>query len=221
MSSARQLAAECVQKAQEKYKRNYDKTAVSITLRTGQWVLVRFPQDEQGKNRKLSRPWHGPYRVTSIRDPDVSVAKVYFPQDSVIQVHQSRVKSCPPDFPAGFYWYGGKRRGPGRPPKWVSALLNQEESEPKNNIGEEKDSTDGAVDDLIRMHDSTEVARSQPKVPGSAESHKTVKPQKTVKWKEPIETVTRIEPQNTVTSTRPAPRYNLRNQSRHRSGRTQ
>ena len=26
----------------------------------GDWVLVYFAQDETGKNRKLSQPWHGP-----------------------------------------------------------------------------------------------------------------------------------------------------------------
>ena len=25
---------------------------------------------------------------------------------------------------SGFYWYGGRRRGPGRPPRWVSEVLN-------------------------------------------------------------------------------------------------
>ena len=50
--------------------------------------------------------------------------KVYYPQDSTLQVHQSRVCSCPTGFPAGFYWYGRKRRGPGHPPKWVDRLLH-------------------------------------------------------------------------------------------------
>ena len=36
-------------------------------------------------------------------DPDVCAIKVYFPQDDEIKVHQSRVKSCPPNFPAEFY----------------------------------------------------------------------------------------------------------------------
>ena len=34
-----------------------------------------------------------------------------------------RVKHCPTDFPAGFYWYGGKQRGQGKIPKWVELLL--------------------------------------------------------------------------------------------------
>ena len=51
------------------------------------------------------------------------VINVYFPQDGQIRVHQSRVCLCPQDFPAGYYWYGGKRKGPGCPPKWVDRLL--------------------------------------------------------------------------------------------------
>jgi len=51
---------------------------------------------------------------------DVSVSKVYYPQDGRIQVHQLCIKL---NFPAGFYWYGGKRRRPGRSPKWVEQFL--------------------------------------------------------------------------------------------------
>ena len=83
----------------------------------GDWVLVKFPQDEAGWNRKLSRPWHGPYWIVDRRDRDVTVVKVYALQDGQIQVHQSRVSLCSPGFPAGFFWYGGKRSNPGRPPK--------------------------------------------------------------------------------------------------------
>ena len=125
LTSARELAVANLQNAQKRYKRNYDRRCTRPPLRwkIGQWGMVYFPQDDSGANRKLSRPWHGPYRVTSVDDPDLSLLKVYFPQDQPLQVHQSRVKPCPPNFPGGFYWYGGKRRGPGRPPKWVSTIL--------------------------------------------------------------------------------------------------
>ena len=43
----------------------------------GDWVLVKFPAEEPGRMRKLSRPWHGPYRITNTRGPDVDVIKVY------------------------------------------------------------------------------------------------------------------------------------------------
>ena len=45
--------------------------------------------------------------------------KVYFPQETRVKVHQNHVKLCPDGFLAGFYWYISKRKGPGRPLKWV------------------------------------------------------------------------------------------------------
>ena len=125
LSSARELAAESISKVQQRYKSFYDCKATEKDYHIGDWVLVRFPQDETGKQRKLSRPWHGPYRIMSRDDPDVSVSKVYFPQEGAIQVHQSRVCPCPSEFPAGYFWYGSKRRGPGRPPKWTEALMQR------------------------------------------------------------------------------------------------
>ncbi len=126
LSSARELAVQSIENAQKKYKFYHDKTASPESYSVGDLVLVRFPQDESGPQRKLSRPRHGPYRITALNDPDVTVVKVYFPQEKQIQVHQSRVQLCPPDLPAGFYWYGNKRHGPGRPPKWVDKLLDED-----------------------------------------------------------------------------------------------
>ena len=88
------LAASSIRATQKKYKRHYDKKARSVPFRLGDWVLVRFPQEESGKQRKLSRPWHGPYRIIAKNDPDVTMVKVYFPEEGQIQVHQSRVCSC-------------------------------------------------------------------------------------------------------------------------------
>ena len=61
LSSARELAMKNNQKAQKKNQRLYDRKAMEKPLRVGDWVLVRFPYEETGKNRKLSQPWHGPY----------------------------------------------------------------------------------------------------------------------------------------------------------------
>lgn len=36
------------------------------------------------------------------------------------------VAPCPPELPAGFFWYGCRHSSPGRPPKWVDQLLNGE-----------------------------------------------------------------------------------------------
>ena len=105
LSSARELAATKIQKAQSQYKENYDrdqKTKESA-LRVGDWILVHFPQDDVGKTRKLARPWHGPYRVLRNESLDVTCVKVYFPHHGTVHVHQSRVCRCPSEFPAGYF----------------------------------------------------------------------------------------------------------------------
>ncbi len=105
LSSTRSLAVESIKKA---YKHYYDVKTEQQNLRHG-----RFPHEEQGKLRKLSRPWHSPYRVISRDNPDVTVVKMYFPQE---------VCPCPVAFPPGYYWYGRKQHSPG-PPSWVENLI--------------------------------------------------------------------------------------------------
>ena len=128
LSTARETALESIQKAQRRYKNGYDRRADGYSYRVGDWVLIRFPSEETGRFRKLSRPWHGPYRVASCNNTNVTAVKVYFPREDPIQVHQLRVKPCPRGFTAGFYWYGSKRKGPGRPPRWVKDVLAGKDS---------------------------------------------------------------------------------------------
>ena len=122
LSTARSNAASCIRRSQAKYKKGYDHTAKETQVQVGQWVLVRFPREETGKNRKLSQPWHGPYWIVAINDPDMSVTKVSFPSEKSIQVHQSRVCLCPINYPAGYYWYGGRQQVIGRHPNWIARL---------------------------------------------------------------------------------------------------
>ena len=75
---ARSEAAKAICKAQQAYKKQYDKKAKDTSLHVGDWVMVRFPQDDTGKRRKLSRPWHGPYTILCCNDPDVTVTKSIF-----------------------------------------------------------------------------------------------------------------------------------------------
>ncbi|KAL5475685.1 hypothetical protein EMCRGX_G025531 [Ephydatia muelleri] len=123
LSSARKLACDAIQKAQCRYKKGYDKHARPTTHKIGDWILIKFPHEESGKNRKLSRPWHGPYRLLSCTDTDVVAAKVYFPDEGHIQVHQNRTTICRRDFPNGYYWYG-KSQSSNKPcPQWLDAVL--------------------------------------------------------------------------------------------------
>ena len=52
---------------------------------TTDWLLVRFPHEEGGKQRKISQPWHGTYHMTQRNDPDITVVKVYFSEEGAIQ----------------------------------------------------------------------------------------------------------------------------------------
>ena len=160
LASAREIAAKAVQAAQKRYKKHYDKKVNPATYRVGEWVLVKFPADESGKLRKLARPWHGPYRVTEVNEPNISVSNVYHPKKETIKIHQSRVKHCPVDFPAGFYWYGGKRKGPGRPPKWVEQLLAGKDADKAVDKEAEIDVTKASTEhrDLMIGNDRTEIS---------------------------------------------------------------
>ena len=86
----------CIQKAQKRYKSNYDKraTCTSYPFRVGEWILIRFPHEESGCQCKLSRPWHGPYQVTENREPDVVAVKVYFLEEQ-IHAHQLLTRWVP------------------------------------------------------------------------------------------------------------------------------
>ena len=124
LSSARELAETNIREEQKRAKERYDKKVVVKEYKMGEWVLVRFPREESGKKRKLSKPWHGPYSIIQRNEPDVTVVPVHFPDGGSIQVHQSRVCSFPPRWPTGFYWYGGNKLSRGGVPKWVEKLLS-------------------------------------------------------------------------------------------------
>ena len=78
LSLARELAVKSLQQSQKRGKRWYDRTkSTAKSFRIGEWMLVRFPHEETGRNCKLSQPWHGPYRVLSYDEPDITAQKVY------------------------------------------------------------------------------------------------------------------------------------------------
>jgi len=124
LSMARECAVASMREAQGRYKTQYDKKVKVVNFLVGDWVFVRFPEEETGKKWKLSRPWYGPFRVLAKKDPNLTVCKIYFPEDPSITVHQMRVCPSPDALPAGFYWYGKQRQSPGRVPRWLQRMLN-------------------------------------------------------------------------------------------------
>ena len=124
LSLARKSALENIRRSQVRYKKYYDQKTDEYQYKIGDWVLIfNFPSEATGKQRKLSRPWHGPCRITTLNDTNVTAVKIYFPREDAVQIHQSRIKPCPEGFMAGYYWYGSKKKGPGQPPRWVENIL--------------------------------------------------------------------------------------------------
>ena len=115
MGNARKTATECIRRAQKRYKYQYGKKATPNSCLIREWVPIKFPQDETGEQRKLSRPWRGQYRILEISGTDITALKVYFPDEGQIQVQQSSMCKCPVGFSAGYYWYGRKRACLGGP----------------------------------------------------------------------------------------------------------
>ena len=107
LSSAWDLAVTNIKHGQQRNKERYDQKVFVKELKVGDWVLVRFPHEESGKQRKLSKPWHGPYRIIQKTKTGIIAVPIHFPESGSIQVHSSRVTPCPPEWPVGFYWYGG------------------------------------------------------------------------------------------------------------------
>ena len=68
-------------------------------------------------------------------------------------VNQSWISRCQEEFSAGFYWYGNKRRGLERPPKWVDRLLRS---------GSEDTSCRGVTTGASSRHGAQHAAISDP-----------------------------------------------------------
>ena len=126
------------------------KHSVSVRFKVGDLVLVRFPNEETGKNRKFSRPRHGPYTIVQCNNPDVTVVKQFFPEEGAIQVHQLRVCACP-QLPVRYYWYGGNRHSAAKTPEWVERLLTNGSCSCQNKsnelVGQHKKETNSECND--------------------------------------------------------------------------
>ena len=49
--------------------------------------------------------------------------------------------------PQGYYWYGGKRKGPGRPPRWVDEFLSNQTSPDNSESTVDRDNETGPSDE--------------------------------------------------------------------------
>ena len=73
--------------AQKHQKMYYDRKAKKPQYIVGGRVMVYMPHEDQGKNRKMALPYHGPYRIIEVRPNNcVLVRPVDKPDDKPIFV---------------------------------------------------------------------------------------------------------------------------------------
>ena len=69
------------------------------TFSVGDRVFVYMPAARSGKAYKLSRPFHGTFRIITMHDNGVDVRRVDRPQDATIRVPFARLRICSTEIP--------------------------------------------------------------------------------------------------------------------------
>ena len=109
LSTAWKLAKENIEKAQKSQNGQYDRSTRRDSVKVGDRVMVLMPSEIQGKDWKLTRPFHGPYRVLTVTPTNVEVRLVDNPSDKPIFVNLNRVKPCYPE-QGNETWTGHRKR---------------------------------------------------------------------------------------------------------------
>ena len=94
LSDAWSLAHQQIEKAQGKQKTQYDKRTTQPKIKTGNRVMVQFPNEIKEKSWKLARPYFDPYTVVSLTPTNAEVKLLQSTDDSSIFVSLDRVRLC-------------------------------------------------------------------------------------------------------------------------------
>ena len=110
LANARECARQQIQQSQKKQKLYYDRKSKDpeSTYRVGDRVMVYMPSEVTGKNRKLARPYHGPYRIVAVTPTNAEVKLIERASEPSIFVAIDRVRKCYPELPDRC-WTGRKQ----------------------------------------------------------------------------------------------------------------
>ena len=109
LTNAWKLAKDHIVKAQQSQKHYYDRKSKPTSLKVGDRVMVFMPAEVRGKNRKLVRPFHGPYRVLNLTPTNAEVRLVDHPNDASLFVALNRLRPCYTELGDGT-WTGRRKR---------------------------------------------------------------------------------------------------------------
>ena len=110
LANARECARQQIQQSQKKQKLYYDRKSKDpeSTYRVGDRVMVYMPSEVTGKNRKLARPYHGPYRIIAVTPTNAEVKLIERTSEPSIFVAIDRLRKCYPELPDRC-WTGRKQ----------------------------------------------------------------------------------------------------------------
>ena len=109
LANAQECARQQIEQSQKKQKLFYDckcKDPESI-YRVGDQVMVYMPSEVTGKNRKLARPYHGPYRIVAVTPTNAEVKLIERASEPSIFVAIDRLCKCYPEL-SDTCWTGWK-----------------------------------------------------------------------------------------------------------------
>ena len=95
MAGAWGEAQKCIGRAQGRQKTYYDKKSRPPSFTVGDRVFLFKPVEKIGEVRKLSRPYHGSYRVVQLDTNTAHIRRVDCPQEDAILVALNRLRRCP------------------------------------------------------------------------------------------------------------------------------
>ena len=109
LASAQKCARQQIEESQKKQKLFYDRksTDPESTFHVGDRVMVFMPSEVTGKNRKLARPYHGPYRIVAVTPTNAEVKLIERVSEPSIFVAIDRLRKCYPELP-DTCWTGRK-----------------------------------------------------------------------------------------------------------------
>ncbi len=94
MNQAWELAAQNLEKAQNKQKQNYKQKLHLPQYQCQDLVWVYTPSVKKGRSPKLAHLWHGPFHILKISGPIAQVRPVNNPKGLTKWVHFNRIKPC-------------------------------------------------------------------------------------------------------------------------------
>ncbi len=91
---AMNITAEALQRAQSKYKHQFDKSASEPKIHIGMRVWLRNESTPPGISRKFCPKWNGPYRVLNLKGKTCEIRLESNPISKPEFVHIDRLKPC-------------------------------------------------------------------------------------------------------------------------------